>query len=495
MLASMIVSLDMTIANVALPHMQSSLSASSEQVIWVLTSYLIAGAIMTPLASWLASRFGRKPVMAISAATFTAASLACGLSNGLTMMVVARIIQGIAGAGLIPLGQAIMLDINPPEKQGRAMAIAGIGSMVGPLMGPSLGGWLTDMYSWRWVFLINIPIGIFAFIGLYSFLPDVRDRTIGRFDGFGFATVSLFLGIFQLMMDRGQTLDWFDSTEVCIEAGLVVLVGFLAVVHMFTAKGTFVRAELFKDRNFALGCLLSGIFGVVTFGTIPVVTIMMQAQLGYSPFHAGLVSLSRGIGTVGGLMIVGVMVGRITPQMLLSFGLIGTAAGLFMYSGISLDTDEMPLIVAGLVLGVASGMIIAPLSLLAFSSLQTHFRNEGSAIFSLARNIGASLGMSGIQAMTVHNTAAVTSRLAEGIRPDNPQLEMSAPQIDFGATGSLFAISRQIMRQAAMVATIDTLWLCCLMALASVPLVYLMKTRKSGGDAPASPKALIADAH
>jgi DHA2 family multidrug resistance protein len=461
----------------------------------VLTSYLIAGAIMTPLASWLASRFGRKPVMAISAATFTAASLACGLSNGLTMMVVARIIQGIAGAGLIPLGQAIMLDINPPEKQGRAMAIAGIGSMVGPLMGPSLGGWLTDMYSWRWVFLINIPIGILAFIGLYSFLPDIRDRMIGRFDGFGFATVSLFLGIFQLMMDRGQTLDWFDSTEVCIEAGLVIFVGYLAVVHMFTAKGTFVRAELFKDRNFALGCLLSGIFGVVTFGTIPVVTVMMQSELGYSPFHAGLVSLSRGAGTVGGLVVVGVMVGRISPQMLLSMGLAGTAAGLYMYSGVSLDTDEKPLIAAGLVLGVASGMIIAPLSLLVFSTLPASFRNEGSAIFSLARNIGASLGMSAIQTVTVHNTAAVTGRLAEAIRPDNPQLDITAPQIDFAATSSLFTISRQIIRQAAMVATVDTMWLACLTSLASVPLVYLMKTRKTGGDAPASTKLVIPDVH
>ncbi|MEO5598444.1 MAG: DHA2 family efflux MFS transporter permease subunit, partial [Novosphingobium sp.] len=430
MLASLIVSLDITIANVALPQMQSSLSASSDQVIWVLTSYLIASAIMTPLSSWLASRFGRKPVMAISVAAFTLASLACGVSNGLTMMVVARIVQGIAGAGLIPLGQATLLDINPPEKQGRAMAVAGLGSMVGPLIGPSLGGWLTDTYTWRWVFLINIPIGILCFVGIWTFLPDVRDRAIGRFDGFGFATVSLFLGFFQLMMDRGQTLDWFDSTEICIEAGMVVLIGFLAVVHILTAKGTFVRVELFADRNFALGTAISGVVGVVGFATIPLVTVMMQAQLGYTPLHSGIVSLPRGLGSVCGLIVVGALIGRLRAQTLLTIGLAGTAVGLFLYSQISLGTDETPMLYAGFIQGASGGLIIAPLSTLVFSTLPTKFRNEGAAIYSLARNIGSSLGISAIQVLNGRNTAIVSSRLAEGVRPDNPQLALSAPQID-----------------------------------------------------------------
>ncbi|MEP7223214.1 MAG: DHA2 family efflux MFS transporter permease subunit [Novosphingobium sp.] len=495
MLASLIVALDMTIANVALPQMQSSLLASSEQIIWVLTSYLLASAIMTPLSSWLASRYGRRLVMGLSAAIFTAASLACGLSNGLTMMVVARTVQGIAGAGLIPLGLATLLDINPPERQGQAMAIAGLGTMAGPLIGPSLGGWLTDSYSWRWVFLINIPLGILAFAGIWAYLPDLRDRAIGKFDGFGFATVSLFLGFFQLMMDRGQMLDWFDSTEVCIETGLMLLAGFLGVVHMLTAKDTFVRAELFADRNFAIGCIIGAIFGLVVFATVPLVTVMMQAQLGYTSFHSGFVSMPRGAGSVVGLILVGIMITRVRPQVLLSIGLIGSAAGLFLFSRISLDTDELPLRIAGFIQGLFGGFIMTPLSMLVFSSLPTRLRNEGAAIFALTRNIGASLGISAIQVLTIHNTAAVTSRLTEGVRPDNPQLQMSAPQIDFDTTASLVAISRQIGRQAAMVATIDTLWVASLLAVATVPLVYLMKSRRPGADGAMPASAMMADAH
>ena len=249
MLSTMIVALDGTIANVALPQMQSSLMAAPEQVVWVLTSYLIASAIMTPLASWLASRYGRKRVMLISAAWFTIASLACGLSVSLPMMVAARLVQGIAGAGLIPLGQATLLDIYPPEKQGQALAMAGLGAMLGPLSGPTLGGWLTDTLTWRWVFLVNLPIGILATGGILLAHIEARDKAIGRFDVFGFAAISVFLASFQLMMDRGQQLDWFESREIWIEAAGMGGCLWFTVVHMVTAKNTFGRAGILSDRR------------------------------------------------------------------------------------------------------------------------------------------------------------------------------------------------------------------------------------------------------
>jgi len=495
-LATMIVTLDTTIANVALPYMQSSLSASPEQVIWVLTSYLIASAIMTPLSSWLAGRFGRKLVMAVSAGGFTLASLGCGLAGSLEMMVAARLIQGICGAGLIPLGQAMLLDINPPERQGKAMAMVGLGAMLGPLAGPSVGGWLTDAFTWRAVFLINLPLGVLAFAGLATFMPESRDRMLGRFDLFGFATLSIFLGAFQLMLDRGQTLDWFDSPEVCIEAGIMALFGYLAVVHMLTARGTFVRAEMFTDRNFVLGCLISSVIGIVSFATIPIVTVMMQAQLGYSAFLTGLVSMPRGIGTVIGLLVVSNMIGRIEPRILLMAGLTATASSLYLYSRLSLETDQIPLLWAGLLQGLAGGLMLAPLTLLVFSTLPSHFRNEGAAIYSLTRNMGASLGISALQSLTIHNTASVSARLGEGIRPDNAQLALTAPQLDLASSPSLQGIAGQVWRQAGMVGTIDALWLTCVMAIAIMPLALLLKPPRKGGAATAAPQsAPLLDGH
>lgn len=478
MLSTMIVALDGTIANVALPHMQSSLSASPEQVVWVLTSYLVASAIMTPLSSWLASRFGRKLVMSVSAAGFTVASLACGLATNLPTMVIARLIQGISGAGLIPLGQATLLDINPPERQGRAMAMAGLGAMLGPLAGPTLGGWLTDIVSWRWVFLINIPIGILAFIGLSTSLIETRERGVGRFDLFGFATISIFLGAFQLMMDRGQQLDWFDSPEIWIEAAVMGAFGYLAVVHMLTARNTFVRAEVFADRNFSLGSLISAVIGVIIFATVPSITVMMQTLLGYSAMQTGLVSMPRGIGTVIGLLVVGNLIGKVDARILLVIGLSIAAFSLYLFSRISLQVDETPLLVAGLLQGLSGGLMIAPLSTLVFSTLPRNYRNEGAAIYALARNIGNSLGISVLQMVMIQTNAAVTMRLAEGIRPDNPVLQAAAPDFSVNTVSSLAGMSREIGRQAAMVATIDTIWLTCLLALAVLPVVLLMRTQE-----------------
>lgn len=478
MMSTMIVTLDSTIANVALPHMQSSLMASSEQITWVLTSYLIASAIMTPLSSWLANRFGRKRVMILSAIGFTISSLACGLATNMTIMLVARLLQGISGAGLIPLGQATLLDANPPERQGQAMAMAGMGAMLGPLVGPSLGGWLTDMISWRWVFLINIPVGLLTVAAMSASMIEVRGSKTGRFDMFGFATLSIFLAAFQLMMDRGQQLDWFDSTEIVIEACIMSMAAWFVVVHMFTARDTFVRAEIFTDRNFSLGSLISAAIGVIVFATVPIVAVMMQTSLGYSAFHAGIVNIPRSIGTIMGLVIVARAMGKVDARVLLGIGLAISAWSLHIMAGISLAVDETPLIVSGFLHGFGGGIMIAPLSTVVYSTLPIAFRNEGAAIYALARSMGNSIGISVLQLLAIRNAAAVRARLTEGIRPDNPVIQTGMPDLGFGEIASLSRVAGEISRQAVMVATVGVLWLTCIIAVLTIPIVPMLTGRR-----------------
>ncbi len=484
---TLVVALDATIAVVAIPHMQASLNASPEQVTWVLTSYLIASAIMMPLASWLASKFGRKRLIVISITTFTIASMACGLARSLEFMVFARLLQGAAGAGLIPLGQATLLDINPPEKQPSAMAIVGLGAMLGPLLGPTIGGWLTDNYTWRWVFLINLPIGLAAIAGAIFSHIEVKDKDLPKFDMFGFLALTGFIGAFQLLMDRGQQNDWFDSPETYVEAGLLAFSFYLLLVHMLTRKDTFVRAALFADRNFALGTIISTVIGILIFASSPILTLMTQNLLGYSPLKNGLVSLPRGIGTIISLLVVTRTINRIDPRILLSIGLSLSVFSLYLYSQLSLETDEGPILFAGLFQGFSGGMLISPLSALAFSTLSPKFRNEGAAIFALSRNIGNSLGISAIQVMSIQASAQVASRLAEGIRPDNPMLQLVRPDFDFTSQNTLARTSGEIWRQAMMVSTIDTFWLGCIVGLATLPVILLMKRTRLGQAAAAPP--------
>ena len=484
MATTLVVALDATIANVAIPHMQSSLSASPDQVMWILTSYLIASAIMMPLASWLASRFGRKRVMFLSVAGFTIASLGCGLARSLEFMVFARFVQGICGAGLIPLGQATLLDINPREKQPSAMALAGLGAMLGPLIGPTLGGWLTDNWSWRWVFLINIPVGLVACLGTAISHIEIRDKLVSKFDAFGFAAVSVLIGCFQLMMDRGQQNDWFDSLETCVEAGIVALALYCTLVHMLTRRDTFVRAALFADRNFTLGCAISAIIGILIFASSPIQTIMTQTLLGYTPLQNGMVSLPRAIGTVIGLLLVSRFIGKFDARNLLIAGLICSIISLWLFAQLSLYTDRKPILIAGLFQGFSGGMMIAPLSAMTFSTLTPRFRNEGAAIYALTRNLGNSLGISAIQLISIRESAQVASRLSEGVRPDNPVIQFARPDMDFSSPAGLARTAGEMWRQAAMVATIDTFWLMLLISIAAIPLILGMRKQKLGQPAP-----------
>ena len=478
MMAATMVAVDMTIANVALPQMQATMSASQEQIVWVLTSYIVAGAIATPLSGWLAGRYGRKRIMLLSAGGFTLASALCGLSNSLGMIVAARLLQGACGAGLIPLSMAMLLDINPQENHAKAMAIYSLGSMLGPLIGPTLGGWLTDSVSWRWVFFINIPFGILAFGGMAAFIVETRDAASARFDLFGFATVSLALASFQLMLDRGELLDWFDSTEVQLYAVILCLSVYLTVVHMFTAKDTFIKADLFRDRNFALGSMLSMTVGVVAFATIPMIVVMTQTLLGYSALQTGWVGMPRGIGTLIALIFITRLINRYDARAIMSVGLALTAVSLLMYSHIDLYVDEWNLAVIGFIQGVGGGFLFSPLSIIVFATLPAASRNEGAALFSITRNVGQAIGISFLQRELIHTAAGARAALVQGVRPDNPAITYAMPDMQFGSVEALAGMSRQIARQASMVADVQVFGVVSLIAFAMIPFVFLFRTSR-----------------
>jgi MFS transporter, DHA2 family, multidrug resistance protein len=300
MTATIMQALDTTVANVALPYMQGSLSASLDQVSWILTSYIVASAILTAPVGWLAGRFGRKAPFVVCTAGFTFASLLCGLAQSIEQMVLFRLLQGMFGAGLIPLSQAVMLDSYSIEERGQAMAIWGMGIMLGPIMGPTLGGWLTETYNWRWVFLINLPIGVVTVVGLLFVMHESERRREMRFDWFGFIALAVGIGALQLMVDRGQQLGWFDSTEIVIEL-VVAIVGFYYFfAHSLTTTEPFVRFELFRDRNFVGGCLFMVVLGMTVFATMTLSALFLQIVLSYSVMSAGLMLAARGVGTMVG---------------------------------------------------------------------------------------------------------------------------------------------------------------------------------------------------
>jgi DHA2 family multidrug resistance protein len=486
MAATVMNSLDSTIANVALPHIQGSVSASGEEITWVLTSYIVAAAIMTPLTGWLAGRFGRKRLMLWSIVGFTVVSGLCGVANSLGELVGFRLLQGVFGAALVPMSQAILLDINPPERHGPAMAVWGMGAILGPIIGPALGGWLTDNLTWRWVFYINLPIGLLAFAGLSAFLTETKDVKRPRLDLFGFMMMALAIGAFQLMLDRGQTKDWFSSLEICIEGAMAAFFGYLFVVHTLTARKPFIDIGMFKDRNFLIGSIYGFFLGTVLFGVLALLPTMLENLMGYPVVLTGLVTAPRGIGTLISMMIVGRIIKKVDARILIFLGFSIAAWSLYIMSGFTLAMDERLVILSGFVQGLGTGLVFVPLTTIAFATLDPKYRNEGAAMFTLTRNIGSAVGISILQALTIRNGATVHARLVEGIRPDNPALGAVADGgFDFDLPSAVAALNAQITRQAAMVSYIDAFWMLFVLTLAIIPLLLFMRGPRAGaGDGP-----------
>ncbi len=481
MLASIMQALDNTIANVALPHIRGSLSATQDQMAWVLTSYIIAAAIMTPLSGWLAGQVGRRRVFLFSIVGFTVSSALCGLAHSLPEIVIARLFQGMCGAALIPMSQAVLLDINPPEKHARAMALWVMGVIIGPILGPVLGGWLTDNYSWRWVFYINVPFGVLSFLGVLSFMPETKIRK-SIFDFFGFATLSLAIGTFQLMLDRGQLKDWFNSTEIIIEACVAGIALYLFIVHMLTTRKTpFVSPAMFKDRNFLTGSIFIFIVGVVLFATLALLPPMLQDLMRYPVVLTGLVTAPRGIGTLLAMIIVNQIMGKIDTRLIIATGFALTAFSLWQMTSFYLQMNSQLVMWSGLIQGLGTGFVYVPLAAITFATLSPRFRNEGTAMFSLIRNVGSSIGISAVEALLTRNTQIMHSRLAEQITPYVSRLKPLG-QSTLSTTTGLAHLNEQVTGQAAMIAYNNDFKLMMILTLCAIPLIALMRTGKSTSD-------------
>ena len=490
MLATIMQALDTTIANVALPHMQGSLQASQDQITWVLTSYIVASAIALPLTGWLCSLWGRRKVFIVSVIGFTVASGLCGLAGSLGGIVAARLLQGVFGAALVPLSQAVLLDINPPQKVGSAMAVWGAGIMVGPILGPMLGGWLTENFDWRWVFFINLPVGIFALWGIVRYLPESKPRLV-PLDKFGLVTLSVAIGMLQMFLDRGELLDWFDSWEIRLEAATAVAAFAFFAVHTATVQGvSFVNRELLKDRNFVTGSAFGFVVGMVLYGTMALLPTFLQGLMDYPVVFTGIVTAPRGIGTMLAMIAVGRLVHRIDLRLIMGTGFALTALALWQMTHITLQMDSHLVIVSGFIQGLGIGFTFVPLSAAAFATLAPSLRNEGTPFYSLVRNIGGSVGISIVQALLSRGAAQAHADLAALVGPSNQGLALLPPGLGADTPAGLALLNVEVTRQAALLAYISDFHIMMILTVASIPLLLLIRrarqtpAKAESGDVP-----------
>ncbi|HKS17696.1 MAG TPA: DHA2 family efflux MFS transporter permease subunit [Bradyrhizobium sp.] len=424
MTATIMQALDTTIANVALPYMQGSLSASQDQINWVLTSYIVAAAIMTTPVGWVANRFGRKRVFILCSAGFTIASVMCGLAQDIGQMVLFRLIQGVFGASLIPLSQAVMLDSYTLQERAKAMSIWGMGVMIGPIMGPSLGAWLTEIYSWHWVFFINLPFGVITVLGLVIFMDETKKDTALRFDWFGFTALAIGIGSLQIALDRGEQLGWLESNEIIAEY-IISAVGFYYFfAHSLTTPNSFIQFSLFKDRNFVGGCVFMIVMGLVVFSTMALASPFLQNVIGYPIITAGLLLASRGCGTLVAMMLVGRIMRYIEARTLIVAGLSLTCISLFYTAAWTDQTGATEIVIINVIQGLGVGLVFVPLSTVAFLTLPNHLRTEGASMLTLLRNVASSIGISLVISQLTQGTRHAHAVLSEHINPFNHALQM-----------------------------------------------------------------------
>lgn len=478
MAATLMQALDNTIANVALPHMQGSLGASRDQITWVLTSYVISAAIFTAPVGWIANRFGRKNFFLVAMIGFTVSSALCGLAQSLPQIVLFRVAQGAFGAALIPLSQSTILDLYPPQQQGTATSIWAMGVMVGPILGPTLGGYLTDLYDWRWVFFINVPIGIAAIAGTWLFMHEHKQDSSLRFDWFGFSALAVGLGSLQLMLDRGPTQDWFESGEIITEAILAGLGFYLFLVHMWSANKPFIPPHIFKDRAFTFGLIVMFALGLVLLSTTALLPPYLQQLGGYSVQQAGLLMTPRGFGTMAAMIFAGKLSRTLDPRIVAASGIVMLAYSTWQMTEWTPDVTTWMLVEAGLLQGFGLGLIFVSVQFASFATLLPQLRTDGTALFALLRSIGMALGISIATASLSWSMQAVHSQLAEYATPFNRVLttHSGVASAFWGPTGiGAQGLEGQIERQAAIISYENVFYLMFWISIASLPLVLLMR--------------------
>lgn len=475
-LATVLYSIDWTIAAVALPHMRGAFSATQDQISWVITSYIVASAIMIPTAGFMSARFGRKRVFVAAVSGFTVASMWCGLSESLAMEVVARIVQGMSGAFLIPLSQAIVLDTYPPEKHTRMMGWWGVGSVLGPVIGPALGGYLTEYADWRWIFFINLPFGLVALAGVLAFLPETKREPGKKLDWFGFAVLALGVGALQMMLDRGERHDWFESAEIVIEGALAALGLYLFAAHSLTTRNPFLDPRLLAVRGFALGLAFVFLYGLLTLPPMVLMPPFMQDLRGMPVDTIGLLQAPRGFGLVVSMFAGGALTHVLGLRSLVGFGFCCLALAGAEMSSWTMDVGTWPIVWTGFVQGIGAGIIWVPLQAIVFPSLAPAQRTEAASVLNLVRSVGSSIGVSVALTMLTRTATTARAQMAEHVTPYQEAFRQAdiARSWDLSSLAGLAQAQRQIELQAAMIGySNDFLMLAC-GALLALPLLFLI---------------------
>jgi len=476
MLATLMNTLDSTIANVALPHIQGSVSAAQDQITWVLTSYIIATAIMTPLSGWLSQKIGVKQMLLISIGGFTAASMLCGIATSLPEIVIYRLLQGLAGASLIPLSQSVMLGLYPQRLMPRVMSIWSAAVILGPIIGPTLGGWITENLTWRWVFYINLPVGILAFLGLWTFMGHDEGGRQRPFDFLGFGALVMFVLGFQVLVDRGPSQDWFYSKEIWVEAVIGAIGLWMFILQTATAKEPFFHRDLAKDGNF-VGTTVFGFFvGALLFSTSALLPSFMQTLMGYSAMQSGIASMPRGIGSLISFLAIPWLVQRFGARLVLFSGVVLNVWSTWMMGQFDLSMTAQPIMIAGFVQRLGTGLMFAPLNTLGYATLDPRHRTEGTIVATMARSLGSSAGISIVQAMLIKDSALAHARLAERIVTGDPTVRAALPQImDPSTSGGLQILNGEVTRQGTMVSYDNVFSWMALSVMLLAPLILLLK--------------------
>lgn len=476
-LAVIMQALDTTIANVALPYIQGSVSASSDQINWVLTSYIVAAAIMTPPSAFLARRFGRKQVLLWAIVGFVVSSILCGIAQSLGEIILFRLLQGLAGAALVPLSQGILLDIYTLEERGSAMALFGVSVMVGPVLGPMLGGWLTANLSWRWVFFINLPIGLLALAGIIRYVTETSTDKAARLDWLGFGSLSVAIMAIQLVLDRGEQLGWLSSGEILIEAVVAFAATYIFLVHTFTADHPFISPKLFKDRNFSVSVVFIFIIGITYLASLALMTPYLQNLMGYPVLTAGMVMGPRGLGTMCTMFLAGRLIGKVDTRWLLFYGLSLSALSMWLMTGWTPDVSLPTIVYVGFIQGASLGLMFVPLTTVAFATLPASLRAEGTGLYSLSRNVGSSVGISIVTVLLAQNIQVNHAEIGAYVTPFNRAFN------DWAVTSYLnpltaagrAALDAMINVQASWVAYIDDFKLLMVLSLSVMPLLFIIK--------------------
>jgi DHA2 family multidrug resistance protein len=481
MTATIMQALDTTIANVALPYMQGTLSASQDQINWVLTSYIVAAAIMTAPVGWIANRFGRKRTFIICSAGFTVASVMCGLAQDIEQMVLFRLLQGVFGAALVPLSQAVMLDSYALHERAKAMSIWGMGVMMGPIMGPSLGAWLTETYSWHWVFFVNLPFGIVTVLGLMVFMDETKQDTDLRFDWFGFAALAIGIGALQVALDRGEQLGWLESNEVIAEFVIAIVGFYYFFAHSFTTSRPFIQFALFKDRNFLTGCIFMTVMGLVLYSTMALASPYLQNVIGYPIITAGVLLASRGCGTFVAMMLVGRLMRYIEARTLIITGLSLTALSLYWMTAWTDQTGVPEIVTISIIQGFGFGLVFVPLSTVAFMTLPNQLRTDGTSMLTLMRNVASSVGISIVIAQLTEGGRRVYAILSEHITPFNHAMQMPdvSGMINLGTDKGRAMADVMVSLQAQIIAFSLDYQLMMFFIIGSIPLAIMIGSTKA----------------